>query len=631
MVRSFVVAVPKELLPLLLFVCSLLNLFDLSSGFILVNVAANEQPSKKPKLEELPAAPSNEQIFEFVEKCSEKNWTKKDQADFCYPRMIPETWKREVLNQMFRGKQQVVLESVQKEVDDTRAPLVITVVAGYGNGKTHFLQAAPGFVGQESIFVTYNQDQDLRRDKSEPRKALLLRIILGTYGTGSFGAANFLASRDGLKIIDELDEDKLLEIAAERLAKRFASGTGFLICVDEVRKLEKLNVGATSALLSVLGALARTVYRLPTKLQCTAVVSALDNDGIAIYTESGRTVADLKLPDMDRSAIDLICRVLQLPEEQRWKVVAVAGSHFRSAVASVDVLQEGNSHVDIERLVKLLFDRLRQTLTDDSIVAIEDYIKAMMKEGGNHARVPPMVKSNCSTDGAIPPALICVTCERNSALRKLGADKHALGIFHNDIANAAFDQLELSAMHFDLLRSVWELPVVPSSMTVTGGEAWYADLRFRRQLKSSGTGILQMKAKKVVWNGLEPVVGVYYHPGLANHPWIDRFFMADTKNGKKCLVLYQDKINAAGFPNAVEDLNLAAKILTKKLKVEVLCIANVIDASGQTRSQSNFEYPYLLVRDSELDEFYTTNFAPAMRFLRTRFRDQGAKTKPSNS
>ena len=140
-----------------------------------------------------------------------------------------------------------------------------------------------------------------------------------------------------------------------------------------------------------------------------------------------------------------------------------------------------------------------------------------------------------------------------------------------------------------------------------------------------------MKAKKVVWTGLEPVIGVYYHPGLANHPWIDRFFMADTKSGKKCLVLYQDKINAAGFPNAVEDLNLAAKILTEKLKVEVLCIANVIDASGQTRSQSNFEYPYLLVRDSELDEFYTTNFAPAMRFLRTRFHDHGAKTKPSNS
>ncbi len=45
LVRSFVVAVPKELLPLLLFVCSLLNLFNLSSGFILVNVAANEQPS----------------------------------------------------------------------------------------------------------------------------------------------------------------------------------------------------------------------------------------------------------------------------------------------------------------------------------------------------------------------------------------------------------------------------------------------------------------------------------------------------------------------------------------------------------------------------------------------------------
>ena len=578
---------------------------------------------KKQKLEELPDTPSNEQIFEFVKKCSEKNWTRKDQADVCYPRMIQKTWKQEVLNKTFRGKQQVVLENVRKEVDDPRAPLVITVVAGYGNGKTHFLQKAPEFVGQESIFVTYNQDQDLSRDKSEPRKALLLRIILGTYGTGSFGAANFVTSKDGLKIIDELDEDKLLEIAAERLEKRFASRTGFLICVDEVRKLEKLQVGATSALLSVLGALARKVYRLPKRLQCTVVVSALDNDGIEIYTESSRTVEDLKLPDMDGSAIEFIGGVLKLPKEQLWKVVAVAGSHFRSAVTSMDVLQE-NSHVDIERLVTLLFDRLRQTLNNKSIAAIDSYLQAMMKNGGNYTPVPPLVQSNCSTDGAIPPALICVTCERSPALRDLGADKHALGIFHNDIANAAFDQLELSAMSFDLFRSVWGLPVVPLNMAVVGGETWYADLRFRRKLKCLTSGILETKAKKVVWTGLKPVIGAYYHPGLANHPWIDRFFMADTKSGKKCLVLYQDKINAAGFPDAVKDLNLAAKILTEELKVHVLCIANVIDASDQTRSLLNFKYPYLLVRDSELDKFYTTNFAPAMRFLRTRFRNQGA-------
>lgn len=307
--------------------------------------------------------------------------------------------------------------------------------------------------------------------------------------------------------------------------------------------------------------------------------------------------------------------MLKLPEEHLWKVIAVAGNHFRSIVVAVNVLKEGNFHEDIERLVRLSFDRLRQTLTPDSIAAIGDYINAMMERGGQGGSVtkPPLVKLNWSTDSAIPPALICVVCRENSELHRLGADKHALGIFHNDIKNAAFDQLELSAMQFDLFRSIFELDVVPLSMTLNGGHAWYSELRFRRSLQPSTAGILVMNGKKVVWTGLVPKLGVYYPPGLANHPWIDRFFVAETKQEERCLVLYQDKINSTGFPGAVEDLYLAAKILTKELSMPVLCIANVIGASDHASSQSKFEYPYLLVRDSELEDFYTTNFAPAMR------------------
>jgi hypothetical protein len=119
---------------------------------------------------------------------------------------------------------------------------------------------------------------------------------------------------------------------------------------------------------------------------------------------------------------------------------------------------------------------------------------------------------------------------------------------------------------------------------------------------------------------LEPKLGEYYNPGLANHPWIDRFFVAVTRDGNnKCLVLYQDKINAVGFTKAVDDLNLAADILKTRLAMPVLCIANVIGASGETIKQSEFKHPCVLVRDSELDRFYTPNFAPAIQFLRTRF------------
>ena len=283
--------------------------------------------------------------------------------------------------------------------------------------------------------------------------------------------------------------------------------------------------------------------------------------------------------------------------------------------------------MDIERLFSLSFARLRQRLDTNTALAIEAYLKEMMERGGT-AAIPPLVRSLCSTDNAIPPTLICSAFKMDFALRQLGADKHAFGIFRNDIDNDAFNELELSAMSFDLLRSVWEMKVIPSSMEVSSGLPWYSDLRFPCSLRTSKEGILQTKGqkqKKVVWSGLTPIVGVYYHPGLGNHPWIDRFFVAQTKDEKKCLVLYQDKINAAGFPDAVNDLNLAARILTKKLAMPVLCIANVIGASSQTRSQSRFDYPHLLVRDSELDAFYTPNFSPAMRFLRTRFRDHGTK------
>jgi hypothetical protein len=202
-----------------------------------------------------------------------------------------------------------------------------------------------------------------------------------------------------------------------------------------------------------------------------------------------------------------------------------------------------------------------------------------------------------------------------------------MAIYHNCIENDAFDQLELSSMHFDLLRSIWEMNVVPTSLPIEGAPKWYSNLTFPCRMTTSTSGILAWEGaeKKLVWNGLQPKLGEYYHPGQANHPWIDRFFIAVTKDGKKCLVLYQDKINAVGFTKAVGDLNLAADILTAGLAMPVLCIANVIGASSETIKQSVFKHPYVLVRDSELDSFYTPNFAPAIQFLRTHFSENGMK------
>lgn len=583
---------------------------------------------KKPKFDELKGDLSNAQILEFLGIFAKKHFRREDESEnFCYPLMVSETWNSDKLYNLFRKKRATVLENIRND-DDPRAPFIVTVVAGLGNGKTHFLKAAPGFVGEESLYITYNQGQDLDTDKLTTRKALLLRIIFQTFGTGSFGAANFLTSSDGKSAIETWEYERLLSVAAERLNEKFARTTGFLICVDETRKLESLKKGATADLLSVLGALAVEVYKLSGRLQCTPLATALDNDGVDIYSTSHRKVETLELPTADSSAVDFVCRVMKLPEELIWKVFTVAGSHFRSIVTAIKVLNGGSAHVDIERLFSLSYNRLQQTLDKNTALAIEAYLKDMMERGGA-ATIPAPLRSLCSTDDAIPPTLICSAFRIVSRLQQLDADKHAFGIFHNDIDNDAFNQLELSAKSFDLLRSVWGMNVIPSSMKICNGPLWYSELRFPRSMQTSDKGILQTKGqqqKEVVWSGLRPKIGVYYHPGLANHPWIDRFFVAQAKDeSQKCLVLYQDKINAAGFPNAVKDLNLAARILKQNLNMPVLCIANVIGASSQTRSQSRFEYPYVLVRDEELDGFYTTNFSHAMRFLRTRFRDAGTK------
>ena len=285
----------------------------------------------------------------------------------------------------------------------------------------------------------------------------------------------------------------------------------------------------------MLGALAVKVYKSPAKLQCTPLVAALDTESVGVQSSYSRSVETLKLPMADSSAVDFVCRVMKLPKELVWKVFIVAGSHFRSIVAAINVLLGESSHdVDMERLFHLCFDRLEQTLDSNTVLAIEAYLKNMMEQGGGWACRPPQVRSLCSTDYSIPPAIICSAFQMHSELQQLGADKHAFGIFCHDIDKDAFHQLERSAMSFDLLRSVWKMNVIPSSMRVSGGLPWYSDLRFpRRSMRTSQEGILETKGQQtVVWSGLTPRVGVYYHPGLGNHPWIDRFFVAETKDEK---------------------------------------------------------------------------------------------------
>ena len=200
-------------------------------------------------------------------------------------------------------------------------------------------------------------------------------------------------------------------------------------------------------------------------------------------------------------------------------------------------------------------------------------------------------------------------------------------IFFNNIVLSAQKQLEEAAKQYDLLRATWRLNVIPHAITIAGAGtelAWFKSLQFPEITSVSNSSLFKQKKQGESWAGLDIRKGVYYHPNVSNHSMIDRFFLAEGagENGRirNCLVLYQDKVNAAGFTGAVVGMNRAANLVQQNCDgLSVLCIVNVIGASARTRKQSEFKFPYALVRDAEVDGFYSTQFAPAIRFLRERW------------
>lgn len=202
-------------------------------------------------------------------------------------------------------------------------------------------------------------------------------------------------------------------------------------------------------------------------------------------------------------------------------------------------------------------------------------------------------------------------------------------IFKNTIYTEAPKQLEKSALHYDLLRSLWGLPVIPTKMIFYekgNGSATkeFEEFTFPEFLPEvSGENLFKLSGKKVVWAGLTPMSAKYYHPMADNHPWVDRFFVTKCKD-ETLIVLYQDKINAEGFSDAVQKLNFAVDMIKKNLpEYKVLCVLDVVGASSQTRKQNDLKSPYVLVRSDEIEQFYSVHFAPAIQFLRKRFLDRG--------
>lgn len=294
----------------------------------------------------------------------------------------------------------------------------------------------------------------------------------------------------------------------------------------------------------------------------------------------------------------------------------VVGTHF---------IDRGHARVELRALMNMVYDRLDLTVTDDEAQAVVAYVKSSCK-GESVGMGSENVQILAGRDGAIPPPIL-ITCLRRVDTTE--ASRRALAIFADHSLRPTPKQLEATAMQYDLLRSIWKLKVLPEGIKVennSDGLTLYRDLLFQDlELDDSDLFKKQGKQQEIVWTGLEPTIGKYFHPATANHPYVDRFFVAsDGKEGStQCLVLYQDMVNSASFSEAVTKLIFAVKSLKPFLeekKMRVLCIANVIGAGNTfTSAQSKFTVPFVLVRNKEIEAFYSVHFAPAIRHMRRKW------------
>ena len=206
--------------------------------------------------------------------------------------------------------------------------------------------------------------------------------------------------------------------------------------------------------------------------------------------------------------------------------------------------------------------------------------------------------------------------------------KHPLfGLFNCEFAfTDPAKHLEHFGTFYDLFRSSIRLPVLSGKQEVVVPRNaskhradWFYNLEYPKGMTISTESIFEVCARKPVLTkeGKELSIGKYYAPSAMQHPLIDRAFVAS--NGRdQAAVLIQDKLNK-DVPKAVKDLNTAANLIrAQNTEMEVLCIVNVIGAGAATTAQQSLEHPYTLVREGELDGFYSVNFSGVARFARQR-------------
>jgi hypothetical protein len=397
---------------------------------------------------------------------------------YCAPIKLTSTWKE--------GAMQSKLVAARAVVDRAfitdpypRAPRVMAFYGGTGNGKTHMLLEAGRLLGADvTIYITYNMDQSLEFDQTQPRIAICLRVLMRFLGATNSACSEWF----------EENRTSLLGLKSKVLTKALA---GYLeqkkhvyIGVDEIRKLIKTNsdTEAVHTMTSQLGNLAVDLQSAGVK--CSILVSALTE--ATFKTISDRVVEFVPMTPPDESAREAVVKEL-LPgasEQQKCMLAAAAGTHFRSLVVGCLAMKE-NFEITVESLFQEIRHGLTTKLDDGERECIAAYVKQSVKFGFRKAsakctEATPFLDAT----SAIAPAYVYEVFDGSNGFAPL---RHpALRVFGVSQFTDTTKQLERAGMAYDQFRALYGLRVVPYGVNVL--DSWFASLKFQPPVSMNVVG-----------------------------------------------------------------------------------------------------------------------------------------------
>ena len=601
------------------------------------NLFHASQPTVKGLLKEEPSAKKAKNFSELVAKDDYQAAVKllKESAGgylargfnpkvYREPHLSMGTWNKEEIQQQLCKKRELIEKRLASFKPTDRQKVVLGLRCGSGFGKTHILTEAPELLAAEGLYVTYNQYQDLSTDKDDPVKALLIRLLLAMCGCASHHAGQFFKESASRQFFDVSVET--LRACFVGYAKERFEAKDLVIGVDEVMDLAKLSFSAAQLVISELAYLSFSFKSNKPVSRCTVLVSSLE--GSVFRTKSGRPVEDWNPRKANRAALEYFAASTAGDKENYMALVnAICGAHMRSIVVAFDLLKQGHAP-RVRDLYNSLYERMGLKLTVPELSEVCVYVEACIT-----SKADPSPSNNLESivgeDLAVPPVITMKAFDNSPALSK--RLEELFNAFHLCDGGPG-KQLEEISKAYDFFRAELRLPIVPAKARICipkgpGFETaeWFRSLRFPQAMEESRDALLETRSvlcgsrsrKEVVATVVVPTFGMYYHPAVSNHPWLDRLVVGQHSKDSFCLVIYQDKVNAADFPDACKKLNKAANVLSGPH--QVLLVVNVIGATTNTTAQASLERPYILIREGdEVSSFYSRNFAEMVRYSRER-------------